>query len=80
MMTLVAKMGRKSKGERSQLVMRVPRVLGDRIRRESIDEGISITDYITRILARELDMPECMPPPPKPNVQLPLPIDRRMSA
>ena len=60
--------------------MRVPSVMGDRIRNEALDEGISITDYVLRILAQELDMPECMPAPPAPGTQLPLPIDRRMTA
>jgi len=75
----MAKLGRRTKGDRDTLIVRVMRPMGDQVRQNADDLGVSITDYVTAILARELNMPEHAPPVPAAD-QLALPIDRRMTA
>jgi hypothetical protein len=76
---MTTKLGRKSKGDRDTLIVRVPRAIGDRVRSNAEDLGISIVDYVTTILARDLAMPEHAPTISG-DAQLALPLDRRLSA
>jgi hypothetical protein len=75
----MAKMGRRTKGDRDTLVVRVMRPMGDTIRRNANECGISINDYVTAILARELEMPEYVPVVPADD-QFALPMNQRMTA
>jgi len=47
------------------------RPVGDAIRQNAEDLGMTYGDYIASILARELGMPEYAPVPPHPNAEEP---------
>lgn len=43
--------GRRSKGDRDQIITRPPRAVGDAVRAAADDSGMSISDYIAKVLA-----------------------------
>jgi hypothetical protein len=53
--------GRPSKGERDHLVTRPHTVLGEAARAEAERRGMTISDYLAGILARELGRPDLAP-------------------
>lgn len=67
--------GRPSKGDRDAFMTKPARPLGDMIRHNAEELGMTYGDYITSILARELGMPEYAPVPPPTNAQE-LPINQ----
>jgi hypothetical protein len=76
---MAAKIGRRSKGDRDAFAIRPMRPVGDRIRQNAAELGITYNDYVTGILARAVGMPEYAPPPAT-GSQLDLPLDERMTA
>ena len=59
--TMPAKTGRRSKGDRDAFAIRPMRPVGDRIRENAAALGITYNDYVTGILARAVGMPEYAP-------------------
>lgn len=59
--TMPAKTGRRSKGDRDAFAIRPMRPVGDRIRENAAALGITYNDYVTGILARAVGMPEYDP-------------------
>ena len=67
--------GRPHKGDRDAILIRTPLELGELVRDLAEEAGMSITDYVTAILARELDRPDLSPiiaPGDKNQKELPL--------
>lgn len=59
--------GRPSKGDRDAFMTKPARPVGDAIRHNAEELGMTYGDYIASILARELGMPEHAPVPPHSN-------------
>lgn len=55
--------GRPSKGDRDAFMTKPARPVGDAIRANAEELGVTYGDYIASILARELGMPEHAPVP-----------------
>lgn len=53
--------GRPYKGDRDQFISRPARAVGDEIRRRADAAGATYSDFISKILAEGLDMPEYAP-------------------
>lgn len=51
------KPGRRSKGDRTQVNTRQPRVLADAAEAEAARRGLTLTDYIGQLLAGDLGIP-----------------------
>lgn len=66
--------GRPSKGKRDQLISRVAWDLGDIVRDNAEAEQLSVSDYIARVLAREVGRPELAPRHNRPYSEQELPI------
>ena len=65
--------GRPSKGDRDAFMTKPARPVGDAIRHNAEELGMTYGDYIAAILARELGMPEHAPMLPRPiNEELPI--------
>ena len=75
--TMPAKTGRRSKGDRDAFAIRPMRPVGDRIRENAAALGITYNDYVTGILARAVGMPEY---DPLESSQAQLHLDDRMTA
>jgi hypothetical protein len=75
--TMPAKTGRRSKGDRDAFAIRPMRPVGDRIRENAAALGITYNDYVTGILARAVGMPEYAPLEP---TAAQLHLDERMTA
>lgn len=73
---MVAKVGRKSKGDRDAFALRPLRPLGDRIRANADALGMSYNDYVIGIMADAVGMPEYAPTRIEAAGQLDLSIDR----
>ncbi|MFY0409784.1 hypothetical protein [Solicola sp. PLA-1-18] len=68
--------GRHSKGDRDAMMIRPPRQLGDIVRDAAENEGMTITDYVTTLLAREHGLPAMAPTPSRPSHQKELPLQQ----
>jgi len=55
-------MPRASKGDRDIMVARMPREVGDAVRRQAADAGVTLSDYIAALLAREVGRSDLAPP------------------
>lgn len=53
--------GRKSKGDRQSLISRVPSPIADAIRDRAEERGISLSEYVGSVLARDVGMSELVP-------------------
>lgn len=53
--------GRPSKGDRDQLLTRPPRPVGDAVREAADAAGMSLSDYVTGILAEIHGLPQYAP-------------------
>jgi predicted HicB family RNase H-like nuclease len=53
--------GRSSKGERLQLISRVATPIGEAVRTQAEERGMSMNDFIAAVLAREVGMPDLAP-------------------
>jgi hypothetical protein len=68
------KPGRKSKGARELLGTRPPVDLAAEARLRADELGLSINDYLLRLLAEDLGRPEYVPSPADPTrMELPIP-------
>lgn len=66
--------GRKSKGDRLQLISRVAAPVGEAVRDQAEARGMSMNDFIASVLAREVGMPELAPQSPVQHKHQELPI------
>jgi hypothetical protein len=66
--------GRKSKGVRELLGTRPDTVLAEAARGRVDELGISMSDYLATLLARDLNMPQYAPKTPAPVHHMELPI------
>jgi hypothetical protein len=55
--------GRKSKGERTTLIVRVATPLSEVVRARANEAGLSISDYAGALIARAHDLPQYAEPP-----------------
>ncbi|QJU56278.1 toxin-antitoxin system HicB family antitoxin (plasmid) [Herbiconiux sp. SALV-R1] len=53
--------GRHGKGERTALISRVAPPLGEAVRVQAEERGMSVNDYVASVLAREVGMTELAP-------------------
>lgn len=53
--------GRPSKGDRDAFKVRPARPVGDRVRERADAAGMSYSDYIAAVLARDVGMPDLAP-------------------
>lgn len=53
--------GRPSKGDRQPLVSRVPTPIAEAVRQRAAQSGLSINDYIARLLASDVGMAQLAP-------------------
>ena len=53
--------GRKSKGDRQALISRIPDPIADAVRERADERGMSLSDYIASVLAREVGMSDLAP-------------------
>lgn len=53
--------GRPSKGDRQPLVSRVATPIADAVRERAASEGLSVNDYIARLLAAEVGLTQLAP-------------------
>ncbi len=68
------KPGRKSKGERKYFSTRPPVKLADVAQARAAELGLSMNDYLIRLIAEDLGAPEYMPSPADPTrMELPIP-------
>lgn len=58
-------MPRASKGDRDSFVTRPPRAVGDEVRLQAAESNMSISDFIARLLAIEVGLPDLAPEPPR---------------
>jgi len=65
--------GRPSLGERDAMMIRPASALGERVRDAADEAGMTITDYVSTILAREHGCPE-LAPNARPTDQTELPL------
>lgn len=56
--------GRKSKGDRQALLSRVPDPIAEAVRERAEERGMTVSDYIASLLAREVGMTELAPEAP----------------
>jgi hypothetical protein len=68
--------GRRSKGDRDQIITRPPRAVGDAVRAAADNSGMSISDYIAKVLADLHGLPELAPAAHLPVDQGVLPIEK----
>lgn len=61
------------KGERDLLISRPPRAIADAVKARARDEGMSVSEYVARVLAEQHGLRNAMPPmKPKRQGELPL--------
>lgn len=67
-------MPRAHKGDRDIMVTRPARAVGDEIRRRADEQGLTISDYVSRVLALEVGRPDLAPaiPARRRDQELPL--------
>ena len=53
--------GRPSKGNRDQLITRVATPLGEVVRAHADQAGLTVSDYVATVLAKEHELPEYAP-------------------
>jgi len=53
--------GRKSKGDRQPLISRVPSPIADAVRDRAEERGMSLSDYIASVLARDVGLATLAP-------------------
>lgn len=53
--------GRPNKGERDLIASRLPTELGDAVRMAADEHGMTISDYVAKILAEALSLPQFAP-------------------
>lgn len=69
--------GRKSKGDRQALLSRVPDPIADAVRERADERGMTVSDYIASLLAREVGLAELAPEvAPRSTHQEELPINQ----
>lgn len=68
--------GRPSKGDRDQIITRPARPVGDAVRAAADAQGMTISDYIARVLAELHGLPQYAPEPHPVTDQGELPILR----
>lgn len=61
--------GRAHKGDRDQFISRPPRPVGDEVRKRADELGMSYSDFIAKILAEGLNMPQHAPAVPAQSAQ-----------
>lgn len=66
--------GRKSKGERELLSTRTHPALAARIRASADEQGLSISDYLSAVLAGAHGLPEYAPVITRPRAEQQLPL------
>lgn len=64
--------GRPSKGDRQPLVSRVATPIADAVRERAAAEGLSVNDYIARLLAAEVGLTQLAPAPTSDREELPI--------
>ena len=65
-------MPRASKGDRDIMVTRPARAVGNEVRRRAEETGLSISEYIARVLALECGLPDLAPSPRHDQEPLPM--------
>lgn len=53
--------GRKSKGDRQSMISRVPSPIADAVRDRAAERGMSLSDYIASVLARDVGLAKLAP-------------------
>ena len=71
-MAATSRGGRPSKGDRVVVVSRPHRVVHDRIRGDAEKLGISMSEYVSLVLANALDLDQYAPALPHQDEELPL--------
>ncbi len=61
------------KGDRDLLISRPPKVVADAVKARAHDEGMSVSEYVARVLAEHHELRNAMPPM-KPRRQKELPL------
>jgi hypothetical protein len=68
--------GRPSKGDRDQIITRPMRSLGDVVRDAADENGMTLSDYVAKVLADAHGLPHLAPPAHARGDQSLLPIER----
>lgn len=71
---MAGKNGRPSKGDRDAFLVRPPRPIGNVIRQRANALGMSYSDFVSSVVARELGMTEHFPQPSLHSTAQELPI------
>jgi hypothetical protein len=73
-MSTITRHRRHWKGERDAMMIRPDIEVGHAVRERAREAGMTISDFVSMLLAREVDMPERAPssPPPRADQELPL--------
>ena len=75
-MAATNKGGRPHKGDRVLVVSRPHRVVAERVKQEADEAGVSMSEYVSRVLAVSLGLDQYAPQPPAQNGPELLPLGR----